>query len=209
MKVGLEKIENCKRMTVKVLLDSGATGLFINTKFAKEKKFKLERLKNPLLVRNMNRTINMGEAITHQVKCNIFFKKHVEKARIDVCNLGKIEVILGIPQLAVHNPEIDWKKEEVKMIQCLPICRKRKQKTQKKRQVKKIEKGKTVKELVSRRFWKQKKVFEKEKSERIPTRKLWNHTIELKEGFVLKKEKVYSLSREKREKVQAFVEDQL
>jgi len=65
MKVGLEKIENYKGMTVKVLLDSGATGLFMDTKFAKEKEFKLERLKNPLLVRNMNGTINMGEAITH------------------------------------------------------------------------------------------------------------------------------------------------
>jgi len=31
----------------------------------------------------------------------------------------------------------------------------------------------------------------------------------LKEGFIPKKEKVYSLSREEREKVQAFVEDQL
>ena len=65
MKVGLEKIENCKRMTVKVLLDSRATGLFMNTKFAKEKEFKLERLKNPLLVKNIDGTINVGEAITH------------------------------------------------------------------------------------------------------------------------------------------------
>ena len=31
----------------------------------------------------------------------------------------------------------------------------------------------------------------------------------MKEGFIPKKEKVYSLSREEREKVQAFVEDQL
>jgi len=31
--------------------------------------------------------------------------------------------------------------------------------------------------------------------------------IELKEGFIPKKGKVYSLSREEREKVQAFVED--
>ena len=45
--------------------------------------------------------------------------------------------------------------------------------------------------------------------ERMPTRKLWNHTIELKERFVPKKRKVYSLSREEREEVQAFVEDQL
>jgi len=65
IKVGLEKIENCKGITVKVLLDSGATGLFMNTKFAKEKEFKLERLKNPLLVKNIDGTINVGEAITH------------------------------------------------------------------------------------------------------------------------------------------------
>ena len=40
-------------------------------------------------------------------------------------------------------------------------------------------------------------------------RKVWDHAIELKEGFTLKKGKVYLLSREEREEVQAFVEDQL
>jgi len=39
--------------------------------------------------------------------------------------------------------------------------------------------------------------------------KTWDHAIELKEGFTPKKEKVYSLSREEREEVQTFVEDQL
>jgi len=35
---------------------------------------------------------------------------------MDVCNLGKIEVILNIPWLAIHNPEINWEKGEVKMM---------------------------------------------------------------------------------------------
>jgi len=52
-------------VAVKALLDSRATGLSIDTKFAKEKGFKLERLKNPLLVQNVNGTINVGRAITH------------------------------------------------------------------------------------------------------------------------------------------------
>jgi len=39
--------------------------------------------------------------------------------------------------------------------------------------------------------------------------KAWDHTIELKEVFIPKKGKVYSLSREEREEVQAFMEDQL
>jgi len=43
----------------------------------------------------------------------------------------------------------------------------------------------------------------------MPVQKTWDHAIELKEGFTPRKGKVYSLSREEREKVQKFVEDQL
>ena len=48
-----------------MLLDSGVTDLFIDTIFAKEKRFKMERMKNPLLVKNVDGTVNMGGAITH------------------------------------------------------------------------------------------------------------------------------------------------
>ena len=77
MKVGLEKLESHEGVAVKALLDSRATGLFMNTTFAKEKGFKMERMKNPLLVKNVDGTVNIGGAITHQVECNIFFKGHV------------------------------------------------------------------------------------------------------------------------------------
>ena len=60
MKVGLEKLESHEGIAVKALLDSGVTGLFMNTTFAKEKGFKIEKLKKPLLVRNVNRTANAG-----------------------------------------------------------------------------------------------------------------------------------------------------
>ena len=53
------------------------------------------------------------------------------------------------------------------------------------------------------------KVIGKRESERMPARKVWDHAIELKEGFTPRKGKVYSLSREEREKVQTFVENQL
>ena len=211
MKVGLEKLESHKGITVKALLDSRATGLFMDMTFAREKGFRMEQMKNPLLVKNVDGTVNVGGAITHQVECNMFFKGHVERVRIDVCNLEKTEVILGIPWLVAHNPEIDWEKGKVKMTRCPPICGKRKQK-EKKKEVKKIEKDEdkeTLRKLVPKRFWKWKKVFGKKESERMPVRKVWDHTIELKEGFLPKKGKVYLLLREEREEVQAFVEDQL
>ena len=211
MKVGLEKLENHEGVVVKALLDSGAIGLFMDMTFAREKGFKMERMKNPLLVKNVDRTVNMGGAITHQVECNMFFKGHVERVRIDVCNLEKMEVILGMPWLAAHNPKIDWEKGEVKMTRCPPICGKRKQE-EVKREVKKVEKNEdeeTLKKLVPKRFWKWKKVFGKKELERIPVQKAWDHAIELKEGFIPRKGKVYLLLREEREEVQVFIEDQL
>jgi len=131
MKVELKKLKNHKGIAVKALLDSGATGLFIDTAFAKEKGFKMEKLKSPLLVRNVNRTVNVGRVIMYQVECNMFFKRHVKRVRMDVYNLGKMEVILGMPWLAAHNPEIDWEKGEVKMTQYPLICGKKKQEEKK------------------------------------------------------------------------------
>jgi len=157
MKVGLEKLESHEGVAVKALLDSGAIGLFMDMTFAKEKGFKMERMKNPLLVKNVDGTVNVGEAITYQVECNMFFKGHVERVRMDVCNLGKMEVILGMPWLVAHNPEIDWEKEEVKMTRCPPICGKEKQEEKRKKEVKGIERDKdkeALRKLVPKRFWK-------------------------------------------------------
>jgi len=44
---------------------------------------------------------------------------------------------------------------------------------------------------------------------RILTRKIWDHTIDLKETFKLRKGRIYPLSQNKREEVQNFIEDQL
>jgi len=58
--------------------------------------------------------------IMHEVEYNVYHKGHQERMCFDVCNLGRTEVILGMPWLAAHNPEIDWEKGEVKITRCLP-----------------------------------------------------------------------------------------
>jgi len=58
-------------------------------------------------VRNVDGTDNSGGAIIHEVKVNMFYKGHVERVRMDVYELGKTNVILGMLWLAAHNPEID------------------------------------------------------------------------------------------------------
>jgi len=66
-----------------------------------------------------------------------------------------------------------------------------------------------VEEIVPRCFHKWLKVFGKVESEQMPTRKLWDHVIDLKKDFIPKKGQIYPLSRTKKEEVQAFVESQL
>jgi len=43
----------------------------------------------------------------------------------------------------------------------------------------------------------------------MPMRKIWDHAIEVKEGFVPRKGKVYLLLREEREEVCKFIKEQL
>ena len=68
---------------------------------------------------------------------------------------------------------------------------------------------KEAKKLVPKEFHQWIKVFGKKQSESMPTRKIWDHAIEMKERFVPRKGKVYSLSREESEEVREFVQEQL
>jgi len=52
-------------------------------------------------------------------------------------------------------------------------------------------------------------MFGKMESERMSTRKIWDHAIDLKEMFKLQKGRIYPLSKNEREEVQNFVNDQL
>ena len=119
LNVGLEKVDTHEGVSVKALLDSRAT-LFMSKKLAERQSFKLEKLNKPIKVRNVDGSDNKGGSITYEVEVNLFYRGHVEQVRMDVCELGKTEVILGMPWLAAHNPEINWETGEVRMTRCPP-----------------------------------------------------------------------------------------
>ena len=66
-----------------------------------------------------------------------------------------------------------------------------------------------TKKLVPKKFHRWIKVFGKKQLERMPIRKLWDHVIDVKKGFIPQKGKVYPLLREEREEVREFVKEQL
>jgi len=81
---------------VKALLDNSVTGMFIDKKMAAKHGFRLQKLERPVAVRNVDRINNSGEAIIHQVEVNMYYKSHVERMRMDMCDLEKTNVILGM-----------------------------------------------------------------------------------------------------------------
>jgi len=91
MSIGVEKLNTHEGITVKVLLDSSATGMFMNKRMVARHGFKLQKLDRLIMVKNMDGTNNSRGAIIHQVECNVYYKGHVERMRIDVCNLKKNE----------------------------------------------------------------------------------------------------------------------
>jgi len=216
LNIGVEKIDTHEGVMVKALLDSGAMEMFIDRQTAARHGFKLQKLERLITVRNVDGTNNSGGAITHQVECNVFYKGHVERMRMDVCDLGKTEVILGMPWLAAHNQEINWETREVKMMRCPPLCggkskRKERVKMMVTEEEKKIvhwviddkedwgreeeieEDHRKIKKMVPKKFLKWGKVFGKVESERMLTRKIWDHVIDLKETFKPWKGKIYPL----------------
>ena len=62
-----------------------------------------------------------------------------------------------------------------------------------------------TKKLVPTKFHKQIYIFSKKTSEQMSTRKLWDHIIDMKERFMLRKRKVYPLSREEQKEVCEFI----
>jgi len=122
MNIEVKKLDMHEGVTIKALLDSGTIGMFMDKRMAARYGFKLQKLERPIAVRNVDGTNNSGGAITHQVEVNIYYKRHVERMRMDVCDLGKTEVILGMPWLQAHNPEINWETGEVKMTRCPLLC---------------------------------------------------------------------------------------
>ena len=123
-------------------------------------------------------------------------------------------MILGHDWLKKHNPDIDWTTGDVKLSHCPPECKSlmdtrfaklisdnESQETWIQALKNHESKGdvdestlEEAQKLVPRKYWDYLDVFSKSKSEHMPLRKPWDHGIDLKEDFPLKKGRLIPLS---------------
>ena len=89
------------------------------------------------MVYNVDGTQNSRGSITHEVILMMSHKGHWEKVTFEICELGRVNIIIGHTWLTKHNPEIDWASGEIEFTQCSPeynVVKSEKKKATKKKQ---------------------------------------------------------------------------
>ena len=122
LKVDIQTTDTGESHNLMALLDSGATGLFINTDFIHENRLTTRKLACPIPVFNVDGTANEAGSITDIVDVVLRYNDHSERAPFAVTSLGKQKMILGYTWLREHNPEVDWQSGTVKMSRCPARC---------------------------------------------------------------------------------------
>jgi RNase H-like domain found in reverse transcriptase/Reverse transcriptase (RNA-dependent DNA polymerase)/Integrase zinc binding domain/Chromo (CHRromatin Organisation MOdifier) domain len=112
---------NAKRRT-KALVDCGATGLFIDSEYARTNNVTTRSLTRPIPVFNVDGTPNEAGMIREVADVVLRHKDHSERAQFAVTQLGKHSTILGFTWLREHNPEVDWRTKEIRMSRCPARC---------------------------------------------------------------------------------------
>jgi len=108
--------------SVKALLDSGATGSFIDKDFVRTKGITTRSISCPIPVYNVDGSPNEAGQISEVVDVVLRYKTHSERTLLAVSSLGRQSMILGYTWLKDHNPEVDWQTGKVQMNRCPPRC---------------------------------------------------------------------------------------
>jgi Retroviral aspartyl protease len=91
------------------LVDSGAGGTFMDQNYARKHGFNLTKLKYPITARNVDGTKNKQGTIQYYMDLDLHVNGKTNTEQFLITGLGNQKIILGLPWLWEHNPEINWK----------------------------------------------------------------------------------------------------
>ena len=122
LKIRIQTVDSSHPMAVDALLDSGATGMFIDVEFARAKNLTTRQLPRPIPIYNIDGTLNESGSVREEVDLIMRYGDHSERSTFAVTSLGRVPIIVGHTWLVHHNPEIDWTTGEVTMSRCPDEC---------------------------------------------------------------------------------------
>src|SRR5258708_1721310 len=115
IQVELTSLTSLTSVSTSALLDSRATGMFINWSFVQKHQLETTPLPQPVLVHNVNGSPNENGSVTEEVHVTLHFGRHSKRVHLTVANLGQQTVIIGHSWLTLHNLEVDWVSQKVSM----------------------------------------------------------------------------------------------
>jgi predicted aspartyl protease len=122
VEVEIESTDTAVKRCTQALIDCGATGCFIDIKWAMLNNIPTCPLTKPIPVYNVDGTANDAGMITDIADVILCYENHSERTQLAVTCLGKQSLILGYNWLQNHNLEINWQTKDVKMSHCPLQC---------------------------------------------------------------------------------------
>src|SRR5258708_602364 len=116
IQVELTSLTSLTSISTSALLDSRATGMFINRSFVQKHQLETTPLPQPILIHNVNSSPNENGSVMEEVHVTLCFRRHSKRAHLAVTNLGQQTVIIGHSWLTLHNLEVDWVSQKVLMM---------------------------------------------------------------------------------------------
>jgi len=118
--IQLKTTDTMEEASTEAMVDTGATGDFIDQDFVDRAKLPTCKLSQPIPVYNVDGSLNEAGSIDKVVDVVMTYNGHSERILLAVTQLGRQSMILGFTWLKKHNPEIDFRARIVKMSRCLP-----------------------------------------------------------------------------------------
>ena len=227
------------KTSTSAMIDSGATALFLSHQFAEKHQLERYKLDVEILVQNIDGTLNRRGTITHYAKLRLHMGEgEPEDQEFLITDIGPEDVILGLPWLRHHNPNIDWKKGTLEFDETPPVEQFKMNRKGRREWVRaglishaseevwiaagytysqaiaeeagKEKKKKSFEEIVPEEYRQYAKVFSEHESERLPEPQPWDHTIDLKpDAPETLRSKVYPMPVNEQKELDDFLEENL
>jgi predicted aspartyl protease len=95
------------------MVDCGATENFIDKKYAEQMNIPLNKKKIPRRVLTIDGREIASGPVMHDATVELIINNHRETIKLHCITIGNSPIIVGLPWLKKHNPQINWKDGKV------------------------------------------------------------------------------------------------
>ena len=100
------------------MIDSGASGTFISSRFVSHHGIATRKKKNGGYELTAVDGSSLPDVDSETMPLQLIFQQHHETVVLDVVPMARHDIVLGTPWLERHNPHIEWRKRVLTFTRC-------------------------------------------------------------------------------------------